>query len=126
MTPKMLILLILISNTAFAHGMNELGPHNGYIKMPGAFHTELVDAKSQINVYLLDMAFKNPTTNNSSVKIKYIGKSTVKYSCSKNVDHFICKQPAKLLTNYKKIILKTIRNNQKATEAVYDLPLKLD
>jgi hypothetical protein len=119
-----LALISLLSNNLFAHGMNSYGPHGGYIKMPGAFHTELVNKGSQLNIYLLDMAFKTNMTNNSTVKIKYIGNKELKYQCIKTLDHFNCKKPSNLLSNYKKIIITTIKDN-KSTDAEYDLPLKL-
>lgn len=118
--------ILVISNHTFAHGMNKHGPHGGYIKMPGAFHTELVDNGTKMHVYLLDMVFKYPMIENSSVKIKYVGKTEIEFTCSKNVDHFVCEKPKDVLTNYKEVILNTIRNNNKAREAIYRLPLNLE
>lgn len=121
-----LISTMIISYNSFAHGMNKHGPNGGYIKMPGAFHTELVDGDEKMHVYLLDMSFKNPTIDSSSVKIKYSGKSESEFACKKNIDHFVCDKPKDVLANYKEISISAIRNNNKAREAIYILPLKLE
>ncbi len=121
-----LLSMLLSSEVIFAHGMNKPGPNGGFIMMPGAFHTELVEKGTKIHVYLLDMAFKNPMIENSSVKIKYMGKGESEYTCTKNIDHFVCDKPKDVLTNYKEVILTAIRNKTKASDAIYGLPLKLE
>ena len=56
---------------AFAHGENVLGPNGGHIRMPGAFHTELVQTSDQgFKVFLLDVDWKNPVTSNSAVEAR--------------------------------------------------------
>ena len=55
---KYLILFASIwtATNAFAHGEDKAGPHGGFIRMPGAYHTEVVPvSKNQAKVYLLDM-----------------------------------------------------------------------
>lgn len=120
------LFLILFSSGSFAHGMNSLGPNGGYIKMPGAFHTELVDNGNTMQVYLLDMGFKNPTTIDSSVKIKYHGDSHFDYLCKKSTNSFICEKPKNGLKDYKEVVISVVRNKIQASEAVYSLPLKLE
>lgn len=110
--------------------MNNLGPNGGYIKMPGAYHTELVEGKETIKVYLLDISFKNPVTDKSSVKIKYLGNDVKEFTCKNEQDFFECNSPKNGLKNYKEIHLYTIRyskNNLDLQEkiSIYLLPLKL-
>ncbi|QDK42354.1 hypothetical protein DOM21_13050 [Bacteriovorax stolpii] len=118
--------LLTLSSLSFAHGMNKYGPNGGYVKMPGAFHTELVDKGAKMHVYLLDMNFKNPTVINSIVKIVYKGTSNTEYSCSKDSNYFVCDKPSGGLMGYKEIAISAVRNNNKAMVAIYNLPLKLD
>jgi hypothetical protein len=116
--------------TIFPHGESSLGPHKGHIQMPGAFHTELVviDSKN-IEVYLLDINFKNPMIVKSSVTLilEGIGKKiSVECSIDTKKVGFIC--PISVdLGNYKKIILKTVRKGVNASEsAEYNLPIDGD
>lgn len=111
---------------AFSHGMNKHGPNGGYIKMPGAFHTELVDIGTKMHVYLLDMGFKNPITTNSNVKIKYKGSIESEYSCTKSANYFVCNKPEGNLENVKEVIINATRNNSKGGAATYSLPLQLE
>ena len=37
-----LVTFILMTSQSWAHGEDKYGPHKGFIRMPGAFHTELV------------------------------------------------------------------------------------
>lgn len=121
-----LLSLLLSSEVTFAHGMNKHGPNGGYIKMPGAFHTELVDKGANMYVYLLDMSFKNPTTADSTVKIKYKGSIESEYSCTKTTDYFVCEKPNGGLKNVNEVIINATRNNNKGREAIYELPLRLE
>lgn len=116
----------------YPHGLDKPGPNGGYIQMPGSFHTELVpnkdNAAKQFKVFLLDIAFKNPTTQNSSitVSLKLKNDSLINISCEiKNKEsYFLCTLPAdKSLDNSKEIVIKPIRNGVNATNAIYKLPL---
>lgn len=120
------LFLVLFSSVSFAHGMNALGPNGGYIKMPGAFHTELIDKGATIHVYLLDMGFKNPTTTESAVNIKYKGNIGFNYICKKSTLSFVCEKPKDGLKDIKEIVVNAMRNNEIGKEAVYSLPLKLE
>lgn len=121
-----LLSTLLVSSTLFAHGMNKYGPHGGFINMPGAFHTELVDKGPQMNVYLIDMSFKNPTVTDSSVTITYKGNKTTQVNCIKEKDYFVCEKPSKGLININEISISAIRNKNKARDAVYNVPLQLE
>ena len=50
--------LTVLSVNLFAHGEDKPGPHGGYIRMPGSFHTEVVKEKAGYRVYLLDINWK--------------------------------------------------------------------
>jgi hypothetical protein len=118
--------ILLISGNLFAHGMNRPGPHGGFIRMPGAFHTELVDKGSKMNVYLIDMSLKNPVVADSSVTITYKGKTITKISCLKENEYFVCERPKEGFNQIEKISISAIRNKIKARDADYEVPLKLD
>lgn len=127
-----LITLMILSNfilcaSAFAHGEDKYGPNNGFVRMPGAFHTEVVPEKSgSYLVYLLDVSNKNPTVKNSSVefKIKEDNKIT-KFNCSVvSQTHYKCTTNKKL-TGEGQIILTAKRLGSKGKPTIYDMPLKL-
>lgn len=90
--PLLLPVLVLLNCAMiFAHGENQLGPHGGMIRMPGAFHTELVKNASNspskffIAIYLLDMSLKNPVIKNSTVTVNFVmaaKSSMLKFSCN--------------------------------------------
>ena len=60
--------------------------------MPGAFHTELlVRSASEVDIFLLDVAWKNPTTQKSSVVVELkIGAETASLKCVTLEDRFRC------------------------------------
>lgn len=118
--------LLLFSQSSFGHGMNKHGPNGGYIQMPGAFHTELVDQGPKMAVYLLDFKFKDPVTTDSSVEITYKGDQQTTFSCLKKSTYFECDKPQKGLVGIKEILLNSVRAKSKGRTAVYAVPLKLD
>lgn len=116
----------LYGGFALAHGEDKEGPHKGFIRMPGAFHTELVlDGKNKVIVYLLDLQWKNPSVKNSSL-IMYLNDK-IKANCEKKRNFFVCTFP-KDVDLLKKGILKVtaVREDQKGMEVTYRLPLKLE
>ncbi len=119
----MLLLLILTTSNVFAHGENIPGPHGGHIRMPGAFHTELVLSSQSAKVYLIDARFKNPITENSKVDLTlHFKDKSEDISCVKEQDHFTCPLPKKL-TTITGIDLKAVRNGVVGKVARYSLPL---
>ncbi len=126
---KLLILALsfLTSLNALAHGEDRFGPNGGYVRMPGAYHTELVlDGKNKLKVYLLDMDWKNPTVKNSSVEAVHLPQQKASVKCQMQVTYFECVFPAATdLTKKGQIVLRTQREGQKGNEATYELPLKL-
>jgi hypothetical protein len=120
-------LLIILATNAFAHGENKFGPHNGYIRMPGAFHTELVPGENKtFSVFLMDVNNKQPTTMNSSVVFEYNNNERILFECKPADDHYTCNTDKKITLEKGQITLKAIREGRKGKDAVYELPLSLD
>ena len=125
MNQMLLIAAVLFSvNQGFSHGEDKPGPNQGFIQMPGAFHTEVVPkTKNSIEVYLLDIAWKNPTIQNSSVKAQ-IGTESVQ--CVAKTNYFHCQFSEKVdLKSKAQLKVLAVREKAVGNEAVYDLPLKL-
>lgn len=118
---------LILTNTVLAHGENKFGPHEGYIRMPGSYHTELVQSHDDsFSVYLMDVNNKNPEVKNSSVKLTYINKNkSISFTCFPIDDHFSCKPDEKINSIKGKLIINAIRLNVKSNDAIYELPLKL-
>lgn len=117
------------ASLSWAHGEDKPGPHQGFIKMPGAFHTEVVKTSDQgIKVYLLDMDWKNPTIKESSVTVSLKSKTHNEKATCKETDgnHYSCQFGSKVnLTQTGELIIEAVRERQKGNKAVYALPLKL-
>lgn len=110
---------------AFAHGEDKPGPHGGQIRMPGAFHTEVLqDGNGAIRIYLLDISFQHPVTTNSSVVASTQGQeSNYELSCSPKDNYFNCtpKGTEKLVSG--KLLIDAVRDGMKGVRAIYSLPL---
>ncbi|OFZ12197.1 MAG: hypothetical protein A2Z20_11300 [Bdellovibrionales bacterium RBG_16_40_8] len=121
------IVVFLIGQWAFAHGETSLGPHNGYIRMPGAFHTEVVpEGNNKFKVYLLDIEFKNPTLQKSKLVIKIEHKSKlVAATCNTRKDYYLCKLPKGLSLKKGKLFVNAVREELVGAEVIYDLPFNL-
>ncbi|KHD89626.1 MAG: hypothetical protein OM95_02565 [Bdellovibrio sp. ArHS] len=122
---KLLTLLFMTPFIAFAHGEDKEGPHGGHIRMPGAFHTELMlDEKHEAHIFLLDMEFKNPTVQNSKIEVYALnGKTKVNFQCSiMGKNHFHC-VPEKKYPLKGELRVKAVRDNLPGNEVSYKLPL---
>ncbi|MFN7904376.1 MAG: hypothetical protein ACK5P5_04275 [Pseudobdellovibrionaceae bacterium] len=129
------ILMILVATMsigpdAFSHGEDKPGPNGGFIKMPGAFHTEVVlESKNSLKVFLLDMQWKNPSVVNSSVEVLAITKdqkSTIQANCTQKATFHLCKFSKD--TDLKKkgsLTVKAKREGAVGNSVDYDLPLRL-
>lgn len=117
-------LLLLISPIkTLAHGETELGPNGGIIRMPGAFHTEIVKDKHAFRIYLLDLEWKNPITKNSSVDLQLITEATsLKFNCKAKDTYFLC-QSQKTFPEKGMLKLEANRVDQKGMAVNYELPL---
>ncbi|HVK62396.1 MAG TPA: hypothetical protein VM432_12635 [Bdellovibrionales bacterium] len=109
---------------AFAHGEDKLGPHGGFIKMPGGFHTEVISlGKSALKIYLLDISWKNPTVSKSSLNVTHQG---VRAKCLSKDNHYVCEFGSKTdLTKPGQITVEAMREGQQGSTMAYDLPLSL-
>lgn len=117
-------LLEILSLQIFAHGEDKPGPHGGYIRMPGAFHTEVLKIKEGYRIYLLDMNWENPSVADSSVKATVkIGKKKTDLNCVKEKDSYLCKTKLK---EKGELEVTAKREGQMGNEAVYKLPLKFE
>ncbi|OFZ31100.1 MAG: hypothetical protein A2622_00410 [Bdellovibrionales bacterium RIFCSPHIGHO2_01_FULL_40_29] len=121
------ILLSLGGSTGWTHGEDKPGPHGGFIRMPGAFHTEVLpEAKNSLKVYLLDMQWKNPTTEKSSLVVT-LTKPAVKADCTTVENFYYCEFPESVDLSQKadlKVLAK--RDGQQGQSVTYPLPLKHD
>ena len=118
--------LAALSQNLYAHGEDQLGPHKGYIRMPGAYHVEVVPKKNNIHVMLLDINFKNPTVLNSHIKAKISsGKETYTLHCTPSSYYFSCPANSELLTHNGKLIIESERLLAEGMPVEYPLPLRL-
>lgn len=118
-------LILSANHTVRAHGEDKPGPHDGHIRMPGGFHTELMlDDKQDAHIFLLDMAFKNPTVKDSKIEMKHVlGKKEVPFECSvMGGNHFHCVATSKYPLKGE-LRIKATRENAVGGEAIYKLPL---
>lgn len=115
----------LLTARAFAHGEDKPGPHGGFIRMPGAFHTEVVPVnKREIKVYLLDIEWKNPSIQRSKVQVEM--NKIVKECSPQSEPYFVCSFSPKVdLTKKGSLKIKAQREGQIGNEVIYELPLKL-
>lgn len=121
------IIASLVNFQAFGHGEDKPGPNGGYIRMPGAFHTEVVQVNAQkFKVYLLDINWQNPTVKDSSIDATVKFKSSqVNASCKAEGNYFSCELPkGKSLKVATEITLKAIREKVTGGLANYELPLR--
>lgn len=118
-----LILTTLLSQSAFAHGMNKAGPNGGYVRMPGNYHVELVSKENTIIVYFLDMMFKPIAIDQASVKLSLKGDKSFKTDCVKEAASFKCDLKTESLKNYKEATLESTRDGKAIATSTYKLPL---
>ncbi len=120
-------LTLALAGTVFAHGEDELGPHKGYIKMPGAYHIEVIPGKDTIDIMLLDVNFKNPTVLNSHIKAKITsGSQTVELKCESMANYFSCPVNASMLTSKGALVVDSERQLAEGSAVEYPLPLHLE
>ncbi len=125
-TYRTLIAAFLItSSSVYAHGEQKPGPHGGEIRMPAAFHTEVLSpASNKLKIYLLDMKFQSATTVNSTVDVAFEGKRIHEAVCEKENDYFSCEFKEAVLNTSGKLHVTAIRKNQKGSMVHYATPLK--
>jgi len=121
------LLLFFAASQASAHGGAKLGPNGGYIRMPGAFHTEVVPTEDGLNVYLLDLDLKNPTTKQTSLEVALRkGSQQTALSCSVASNYYSCRLPAKTkVATGDRYLVKATREGAVAGVAQYETPFRL-
>lgn len=121
-----ILTLLAVSHLVLAHGEDKPGPHGGFIQMPGSFHTELVPlSNTQLKIYLLDMAWKNPTTHNSEITLKSNSQKSKDVKCSKKADHFLCElSQGNEITKKGSLELTAKRQGVPGNTIIYQTPLK--
>ena len=121
-----MMIALFYSISALSHGGDKPGPHDGYIQMPGAFHTEVVAGpQGSFDIYLLDVEFKNPTVKDSEVQAWLSsGKKKSDLKCDvMEQNHFHC-VPSNTSFKGKELIVKAKREQMQGNEAKYKLPLR--
>lgn len=121
-----LLISFFVTSLVWAHGEDKFGPHKGFVRMPGAFHTEIVlNGKNKLKVYLLDIEWKNPTIEKSSLEVTY--NDQIKATCKSEKDFYSCSFPKSVnLTQKGELKVLASRKDQKGNIALYPLPLKLE
>lgn len=115
---------VAFSQMILAHGENMRGPHGGFIRMPGAFHTEVVPEKDDLAILLLDVGFKNPIVKNSYVNASIqTAHRTRVLKCRVDRYRFICPITRAELNNKGELKLVAKRDNAPEATAIYPLPL---
>jgi hypothetical protein len=125
--PFLFLTLALFPSLGFAHGTEKPGPHGGFIKMPGGFHTEVLLVNSRtLKVYLLDFNWKNATVKDSSVSVLFVngGKDT-KLNCKPKKSSFECSALNTTFGTHGSFRITANRMNNKGAEVEYNLPLSL-
>jgi len=123
--------MILCALNVSAHGEDKSGPHGGFIRMPGAFHTEVVLKNPQsILIYLLDMDWRKPTVQDSQVTVTAAtvaaAQTKIEGKCKVQEQAFLCEFPSGVdLTKKGELVVKANREKMQGNEAKYELPLKL-
>lgn len=124
-----LLAISIVAHEASAHGENKPGPNGGFIRMPGAFHTEVVSAgPNRLKIFLLDIAWKNPSVKQSAVKATHVSqtKTTSIARCEPLENHYVCEFPKNVdLAKSGEIKLESHREGKNGVTVSYSLPLKL-
>ncbi len=120
-----MIVTVMFASPAFAHGETKPGPHGGYIRMPGGFHTEVVPiGTDQLKIFLVDLSFNSPTTEKSKVDVTLVDAAiSTPIVCKADGESFACKLPAG--RSLDKGMLEVTANRQGAygLKVRYNLPL---
>lgn len=121
------ITLILGPGTLLAHGKDKPGPNGGFIRMPGAFHTEVIPlGPNKIKIFLLDINWENPSVLNAAISLSHKSERISKAKCDKKNNYYVCDFSKGVdITKKGKLIIEAQREGQKGNTVSYELPLKL-
>lgn len=119
-------IVLMGGHAAVAHGEDVPGPHGGEIRMPGAYHTEVILlARNRLRIFLLDMSWKNPTIQNSEVGAVVRGKTDSRAVCEKEDNTFVCTFGDDVnLSKKGSFEIQSTRDGVKGATAKYKTPLK--
>lgn len=113
-------------SVAYAHGEDRPGPHSGFIRMPGAFHIEVVPDGQGLNVYLLDLEWSHPLTEGSTMKAEIRqGEQVSLLACVASEEAFKCPLPSGTSLDKGELTIQATRRGAFGMPAHYLLPLKL-
>lgn len=123
----LLLCTLLWTPLTWAHGEDKLGPNNGYLRMPGGFHTEVVPAgPRRVKVYLLDINWKNPSVENSSLSVVHENKKKrTPAKCTLEDKVYACEFPESVSLEKGTLTVQAKRENQTGNAVSYALPFKL-
>lgn len=118
--------LLIFAQAAYSHGEDKPGPNGGFIRMPGAYHTEIVPSGlRKFKIYLLDINWKNPSIKESSVEVLLKnGSQSSKIQCEVKIDFYSCDLPQGKNLKNGKLEVTSKRESQVGNLVTYDLPLK--
>ncbi len=117
---------VLLTQSIFAHGEDQLGPHSGYVKEPGSYHVEVIPGKETLDIMLLDANFKNPTTLNSHIKVKIKhGTNAYVLRCESMENYFSCPVSEKMMAQEGTLVIQSARQQEEGDPVTYPLPLRL-
>lgn len=116
--------LVLTPAVAAGHGESEPGPHGGVIRMPSAFHVEAKAGEEALRLFLLDMEFKHPQTDDSRVEpVVHQGDRRVPLQCRAEEEAFVCPLPDGLSLERGTLVVEAARADAPPGRAEYELPL---
>jgi len=119
------VLATLCTTSLFAHGEDKPGPHGGFIRMPGAFHTEVMAEKAGLRIMLLDINFQNPTVEDSSVKVTLkADNKEILLKCKTDKDSFFCPMTGHLREKKGILAIQPMRHKAKGAQVEYPFPLQ--
>ena len=118
---------LLLPTLCLAHGEMKPGPHGGEIRMPGAFHVEVVPGSMTIEIYLLDMQFKNPQIEDSLINVilhREAKQMTLECQAISNKKMFRCLLPDDEALDAGRLMVNATRGGPPSEPMHYELPLK--
>ncbi len=112
---------------SYAHGEDQPGPQGGVIRMPGAFHTEVIPTKNGFKVLLLDINFKNPSVKDAALKASIIpaaaSHQAIELTCKVESDYFVCLAPKDVMKVSGTLSLSPTRQKAEGMTVSYPWPL---
>lgn len=108
---------------AAAHGEDKPGPHGGVIRMPGAFHTELIARGTHaVEVYLLDFNWSDPVVAESAVTVTHrLTEKEIPLECQVESKSFMCRTKGPAL-NEGTLVVHASRKGAPGIPVEYPLP----